>query len=169
MDHGYQDPFLVTLHGVVTGRMKEMGLSGRDLAKKLGPHYRSFSYWLDGQRKFPADLLGPLCLTIENYEVLDFVEQQVSRVAYPVPKIEKLPQIEDIKAIQRLVKEVGEALQSLSETLEDGIVEKRELDKTIPELDDVIRECAQLKHWLKDRYRADHRLKSGKQLGASQS
>ena len=39
--------------------------------------------------------------------------------------------------------------------MEDGIVEAHELDETLPELDDVIRECARLKHWLQRRHRAD--------------
>jgi len=73
--------------------------------------------------------------------------------------MDKIPKLEDVKAIQGLIKEVGEALESLAETLEDGIVEKHELEKTIPELDDVIRECARLKHWLHYHYRADHSVK----------
>jgi hypothetical protein len=54
-----------------------------------------------------------------------------------------------------IVKEVGEALDALAITLEDGIVEKHELESTVPEIDDVIRECARLKHWLEAHYRAD--------------
>jgi len=44
--------------------------------------------------------------------------------------------------------------------LEDGIVTEAELRKTIPELDDVIRECAHLKHWLEQRWRADGKRKA---------
>jgi hypothetical protein len=86
-------------------------------------------------------------------------------VAYSLPKIDNIAKMEDLKAIQGLVKEVGEALGSLAQTLEDGIVEKHELDKTIPELEDVIRECARLKHWLYDRYQADHTAKLRKAPG----
>jgi len=161
----HPDPFLVALDRVVTGRTKEMGMSHGDLAKKIDSHYRSFSYWLEGQRKFPADLLAKLCMALENYELLDLLEQQVGRVAYSVPKLDKLPKVEDVRTVQRLVKEVGEALESLAETLEDGIVEKHELEKTIPELDDVIRECARLKHWLYEHYRADHCVKVRKVVG----
>jgi hypothetical protein len=109
--------------------------------------------------------LAQLCIALENYELLDILERQVGRVAYPVPKIDKLPKVEDVRIVQRLVKEVGEALGSLAETLEDGIVEKHELDKTIPELDDVIRECARLKHWLHEHYQADHSVKMRKVSG----
>lgn len=153
------DPFLVTLDRVVRRRTKELGLSCADLAKRLGPHYRSFSYWLEGQRKFPADLVPQLCLALDNFELLDLLEHQVGRVAYALPKLENLPKIEDVRAIQGLVKEVGEALEALAVTLEDGIVEKHELERTIPALEDVIRECARLKHWLHDHYRADHSAK----------
>jgi hypothetical protein len=153
------EPFLLKLHRVVTHRTKELGIPHGDLARKINSHYRSFSYWLDGQRKFPADRLAQLCLALENYDLLDFLEHQVGRVAYAVPKMDRIPKMEDVKAIQGLVKEVGEALESLAQTLEDGIVEKHELEKTIPALDDVIRECARLKHWLHDHYRADHSAK----------
>ena len=159
------DVFLVTFDRVVRGRTKQMGISCRDLADKLGPHHRSFSYWLEGQRKFPADLVPQLCAILDNYELLDLLEQQVGRVAYPIPKIDKLPKMEDVRAIQGLVKEVGEALESLAETLEDGIVEKHELDKTIPALDDVIRECARMKHWLREHHAADHSVKLRKMPG----
>jgi len=159
MDDPNKDPFLLALDRVVRGRAKDKQLSLSDLAKQLGPHYRMFSYWLDGQRKFPADLLPKLCLALENYELLDLLEHQVGRVAYPLPKIDKLPKIEDVRAVQGLVKEVGEALQSLAKTLEDGIVEKHELEETVPQLEDVIRECARLKHWLYEHYEADHSVK----------
>jgi len=159
MDSSYQDPFLVTFDRVVHERTKALNMTCGQLAEKLGPHRRSFSYWLDGQRKFPADLLPRLCLALDNCELLDFLEQQVGRVGYPVPKIDKLPKIEDVKAVQALVKEVGKALESLAKTLEDGIVEKYELEETIPKLDDVIRECARLKHWLDAHYKADHSVK----------
>jgi hypothetical protein len=153
------DPFLVAFDRVVRERTKELRMSNGDLAKKLTSHPRSFSYWLDGQRKFPADLLGQLCVALDNFDLLDFLEHQVGRVAYPIPKIDKLPKMEDVRAVQGLVKEVSEALESLAQTLEDGIVEKHELENTIPTLDDVIRECARLKHWLHERHRADHSVK----------
>jgi hypothetical protein len=153
------EPFLLTLHSVVNRRTKELGIPHGDLARKINSHYRSFSYWLDGQRKFPADRLAQLCLALENCDLLDFLEQQVGRVAYTIPTMDKIAKIEDVRAIQSLVKEVGEALESLAQTLEDGIVEKHELEKTVPALDDVIRECARLKHWLQDHYEADHKMK----------
>lgn len=49
-------------------------------------------------------------------------------------------------AVSRLIREVGEALESVVETLADGIVlEKSELRTTIPKLQAVIQECASLK------------------------
>jgi len=160
-----REPFLLALDRVVRRRAKEKQKSLHELAQTLGPNYRMFSYWLNGQRKFPADILPHLCNELEDYELLDVLEQQAGRVAYSVPKIDVLPKIEDVRAVQRLVKEVGEALNSLAKTLEDGVVEKRELDETIPELDDVIRECAHLKHWLQEHYRADHSVKLREQPG----
>jgi hypothetical protein len=56
----------------------------------------------------------------------------------------------ELVAVSRLIKEVGEALESVAETLADGIVEERELKTTIPKIDKVIQECASLKYLLED-------------------
>jgi hypothetical protein len=63
--------------------------------------------------------------------------------------------IEDIDVVQRLVKEVGEALQELGNTLANGLVEDHEYPRTIAQLNDVVHECARLKQWLKMRWETD--------------
>ena len=143
------------LSRVVQNRTRELGTSPPKLAAKLGPDYRSFMYWLEGERRFPAELLPKLCMELEDYELLDTLEHEVSRVAYRIPDITHLRELHDVRAVQRLVMEVGEALNEMARTLEDGIVEKHELDRTVAELNDVIRECAHLKHWLEARHRKD--------------
>jgi hypothetical protein len=45
---------------------------------------------------------------------------------------------------------MGEALESVAETLADGTVEEGELRITIPKLEGVIQECASLKYLLED-------------------
>ncbi len=152
---GMCEPFRGLLIRVVGQETEKLKISTRTLAETLGPGYRSFMYWLEGRSKFPAEFLPKLCTVLGNYELLDLLEREAGRIAYPVPELAHLENLEDVRAVQRLVKEVGEALESLSKTLEDGIVEKHELDDTIPALDDVIRECARLKHWLHKRHHAD--------------
>jgi hypothetical protein len=154
------EPFHAILCRVVQTRTHELQTSPPKLAERLGPNYRSFMYWLEGERKFPAELLPKLCLELNDYELLDILERQAGRVAFRVPVIPSHSGVSDMKAMQRLVKEVGEALESLAETLEDGIVTEAELKKTIPELDDVIRECAHLKHWLEHRWQMDGKRKA---------
>jgi hypothetical protein len=117
-------------------------------------------YWLEGQRKFPAELLPRLCQELEDYEVMDVLERQMGRVAFRIPTEITVHQMSDLKATQKLVKEVGESLAALATMLEDGIVTESELRKTFPELDDVIRECAHLKHWLEERWRKDGKRKA---------
>jgi len=80
-----------------------------------------------------------------------------------VPSAATLSTTGDVKATQKLIKEVGEALESLANTLEDGIVTASELKKTIPELDDMFRECAHPKHWLEQRWRMDGRRRDSRQ------
>jgi hypothetical protein len=155
-----KEPFHATLCRVVQNRTRALGTSPPKLAAILGPDYRSFMYWLEGQRKFPAELLPKLCRELEDYELLNRLETEAGRVAYRIPEIAHLHNTGDVRVVQRLVKEVSDALQELANTLEDGIVEKHELDKTVSELDDVIRECAHLKHWLGERHQADFRKQS---------
>jgi len=121
----------------------------RLLAQQLGTNYRSLMYWLRGERHLPAHLLPQMCMLLNNYEALDLLESQVGRVAFKLPKIDvKLE--EELVAVSNLIREVGDALESVGETLADGVVEDRELRVTIPKLEAVIRECAALKYLLEE-------------------
>ena len=121
----------------------------RLLAQQLGTNYRSLMYWLRGERHLPAHLLPQLCVLLNNYEALDLLERQAERVAFKLPKpdvsLEK-----ELVAVSNLIREVGEALESVGETLADGVVEEKELQVTIPKLEAVIRECATLKYLLEE-------------------
>jgi hypothetical protein len=121
----------------------------RLLAQQLGTNYRSLMYWLRGERQLPAELLPRMCLLLKNYEALDFLESQAGRVAFKLPE----PDItleRELVAVSHLIREVGEALESVAETLADGVVEESELRTTIPKLEAVIQECASLKYLLED-------------------
>lgn len=121
----------------------------RLLAQQLGTNYRSLMYWLRGERPLPAHLLPGICGLLRNYDALDFLESQVGRVAFKIPD-PKVPLDKEVLAVSRLIKDVGEALESVAETLADGVVEERELRITIPKIDAVIQECASLKYLLED-------------------
>jgi hypothetical protein len=121
----------------------------RLLAQQLGTNYRSLMYWLRGERPVPAYLVPRLCLLLGNYEALDLLESQAGRVAFKLPE-PNLTLEKELVAVSHLIKEVGEALESVAETLADGIVEQSELRKTIPKLEAVIQECASLKCLLED-------------------
>jgi hypothetical protein len=148
--------FHATLCRVVQNGTQAMGTSVPKLAEKMGIKYRNFMYWLEGDWKFPAELVPRLCVELKDHRLLDVLEHEAGRVGYPLPDISQhVHNAADMREVQRLVREVGGALEALANTLEDGIVEKHELDKTLPELDDVIRECARLKHWLRHRHEID--------------
>ena len=121
----------------------------RLLAQQLGTNYRSLMYWLRGERQLPADLLPRMCVLLSNYEALDFLESQAGRVAFKLPEPDMTMERE-LVAVSHLIREVGEALESVAETLADGVVEEGELRTTIPKLEAVIQECASLKYLLED-------------------
>lgn len=121
----------------------------RLLARQLGTNYRSLMYWLRGERLLPAQYLPQMCVLLNNYEGLDFLESQAGRIAFKLPD----PQVtleKELVAISNLIKEVGEALESVAETLADGVVEENELRTTVPKLESVIQECASLKYLMED-------------------
>jgi hypothetical protein len=131
----------------------------RLLAQQLGTHYRSLMYWLRGERQIPAYLLPKMCLLLNNYEVLDLLERQAGRVAFKLPGPDNTLE-KELVAVSNLIREVGEALESIGDTLADGVVEESELKNTIPKLEAVIRECATLKYLLEELSRRKIRKKA---------
>jgi hypothetical protein len=130
----------------------------RLLAQQLGTSYRSLMYWLRGDRHVPAYLLPRICTLLGNYEALDLLESHAGRVAFKIPDPKQTSE-EEFKAISALIKDVGEALESIANTLADGVVEENELSVTIPKLEAVIQECASLKYWLEDLHKRKKRKK----------
>jgi hypothetical protein len=132
----------------------------RLLAQQLGVNYRSLMYWLRGDRPFPAHLLPGICTLIGNYEVLDSLESQAGRVAFKIPD-PHVPLEKELVAVSNLIRDVGEALESVAETLADGVVEESELKRTIPKIEAVIQECASLKYLLEELSKRRNKKKPG--------
>jgi len=78
---------------------------------------------------------------------LDVLESQAGRVAFKIPDPQETSEKEFL-VISKLMKDVGSALESIANTLADGIVEESELNATVPKLEAVIRECASVKYLL---------------------
>src|SRR5438309_3804436 len=124
----------------------------RLLAQQLGTNYRSLMYWLRGDRPIPAYLLPQICLLLGNYEPLDILESQAGRVAFKIPDPRQTSEKEFL-VISNLMKDVGAALESIANTLADGVVDEHELNNTIPKLEAVIRECASVNYLLETLYK----------------
>jgi regulatory protein CII len=121
----------------------------RLLAQQLGTNYRSLMYWLRGERPMPAYLLPRICVLLKNYEALDCLESESGRVAFKIPEPHVTSE-KELLAVSHLIREVGEALESVAETIADGTVVESELKTTLPKLEAVIQECASLKYLLED-------------------
>ena len=119
----------------------------RLLAQQLGTNYRSLMYWLRGDRPIPAELLPRICTLLKSFEPLDVLESQAGRVAFKIPDPQQTTEKEFL-IISNLMKDVGAALESIANTLADGVVEENELNATIPKLEAVIQECASVKYLL---------------------
>lgn len=150
------EPFHLVAQRIVDEKKRTSKLRPKEMAGRLNVSHQTFLRWLrNGEYHMPAEKLPEMCRILDNFELLDALEERAGRVAFAVPDITESLPADDVIAVQRLVKEVGEALQSLAETLKDHRVEEWEVRKTAPELDDVIRECVRLKYWLKQRSRTD--------------
>src|SRR5437867_12022777 len=119
----------------------------RLLAQQLGTNYRSLMYWLRGDRPIPGELLPRICVLLRNFEPLDVLESQAGRVAFKIPDPQQTTEKEFL-VISNLMKDVGSALESIANTLADGVVDEHELNNTIPKLEAVIRACASVKYLL---------------------
>jgi len=124
----------------------------RLLAQQLGTNYRSLMYWLRGDRPIPAELLPRICVLLKNFEALDVLESQAGRVAFKIPDPQQTTEKEFL-VIANLMKDVGVALESIANTLADGVVDESELNNTIPKLEAVIQECASVKYLLETLYK----------------
>jgi hypothetical protein len=124
----------------------------RLLAQQLGTNYRSLMYWLRGDRPIPAELVPKICVLLKNFEALDVLESQAGRVAFKIPDPQQTSEKEFL-VIANLMKDVGAALESIANTLADGVVDEPELNNTIPKLEAVIRECASVKYLLENLYK----------------
>jgi hypothetical protein len=119
------------------------------VATQLGVSYRVLMHYFGNnpERRFPAELLPKFCEIVGDHGPLDFVEQEAGRMAFTLPPIDQ-SETEQVMGIGKLMKEASEAVAVLSKTIQDGVVDKREAEHTIAEIDDVIRHCAELRHWL---------------------
>ena len=124
----------------------------RLLAQQLGTNYRSLMYWLRGDRPIPAELLPRICVLLKDFEALDILESQAGRVAFKIPDPQQTTEKEFL-VIANLMKDVGVALESIANTLADGVVDESELNNTIPKLEAVIQECASVKYLLESLYK----------------
>jgi hypothetical protein len=124
----------------------------KTLADELGVGYQSLAYYLSARNNIPAFILPDICKALGDVGALNVLEERAGRVSYRVPSFsgDSIAK-DDLKAVQKLVKEVAEALEALSDTLKDDFVEVSELERTRPQLNDVIRECVRLANWLEQR------------------
>ena len=160
------EPFHLIVQRIIDEAKGTSKVSPKSIAQDLKVSHQTVLRWLRNDKyHMPAEKLPDLCKILGNFKLLDALEEQAGRVAFVVP--EKGPLASgDVIAVQRLVKEVGGALQCLAETLEDHVVEDWEVEKTVPELEDVIRECVRLQYWLRERSRADRQKIKSPKLGA---
>lgn len=126
----------------------------RLVSDRLGVGYRVLMHWIgdDPTRRFPAELVPKFCKVVGNFEVLDYLEHQVGRLAFEIPAAEQVSN-QNVRHAHVLMKETTEAIGVLLKAFEDGFIEEREARHTIAELNDVIRQCVRVRYWLEQQTR----------------
>jgi hypothetical protein len=77
-------------------------------------------YWLRGDRPIPAELVPQICVLLKNFEPLDILESPAGRVAFKIPGPQPTSERE-ILVISKLMRDVRSALESIANTLADGL------------------------------------------------
>jgi len=61
----------------------------REIAREWGISYKSLNSWLSTgpKNRFPAEFLVPLCKALNNYRLLDCLEESSDRIAFGLPAL----------------------------------------------------------------------------------
>jgi hypothetical protein len=151
------ESFRTTADRIIKTALKIRGIGPNELLAKIGmppsqANYRKYRRWFEGPDRFPAERVGPICKALENYELLDIVEEQAGRVGAFVPHFVEDAKMEDVLVIHRFVRAVGGALNKLGETLENSVIDDNHLEPTLKEMNNVIAECVRLRQLLRKRH-----------------
>lgn len=93
--------------------------------------------------RFPLKRLIPLIRATGDFQVLDFIERSLGRVAVPLPDPAK--SYRDIYCMSlKSVKEFGELMGVLEQSLEDGSLTKNETERIVREGHEAIQAIVNL-------------------------
>jgi hypothetical protein len=85
----------------------------------------------------------------KDYSPLDVIEEMMGRVAYTIPKPEPGDTVKNIAALMAaLARECSDNLIALSNAVEDGRIDKREAQKCLKEINDMIKLSVKAKAYL---------------------
>lgn len=119
------------------------------LASRLGISYRQLRYFVsgDGERRFPLDLVVPFCQLLNDFRLLNHLEEQAGRIAFRLPA-NRRPGAADISDLHQLLEESMEAVKTASASMRDDFVDSSEASLIISDLDVILRHCIELRYWL---------------------
>lgn len=116
------------------------------IAEELSKPYTTFMREInpnDQGAKFGVTELVSVTRITNDFTALDYIEHQLDRVAFKVPTA--LPSHREInKEINATIKEFSELLQGVTDSMEDGRVTNRELDRCRKEAYDLIQQTTVL-------------------------
>jgi hypothetical protein len=84
-----------------------------------------------------------------DFRALDHIETALGRVAFGIPKMESNHMLSMMDLVSRLAKEFGENIEEMSSALKDGVITKKEAQRSIKENWDLIKVCIELDVYLK--------------------
>ncbi len=123
-------------------------LDARQIAERLGVRY---GYLLDAANpdredtQFQARLVVPLTVLTGRYDLMDYLEREVGRVAFAVPQSPAGEHADLFTALAEAMRELGEDAERLRLAVDDGTITSDEAEAFEHEADETIAAIARMK------------------------
>lgn len=135
----------------------------RNMANAIGKQYQTLSNELDHRENFKLGAItlfqileitqemdAPVQSREAGIKVLDMIEDSLGRVAFQIPIPVKGDMLPVMAMVGAMSKEFGESIQDMAAALADGHITRKEAQKCMKEIWDVVKECVKLWAYLRD-------------------
>ena len=120
-------------------------LSLKEIAERVGVregYLRQAASQYDDAHRFQAELIIPITAATGNFAIVDYLERALGRIAISLPHVAGRGDVFERTA--ELMRELGEAVETIRASLTDGRVTAEEAERVRKEIHDVHTKLAAL-------------------------
>jgi hypothetical protein len=85
---------------------------------------------------------------VTDFEPLNYIEETFGRTAFFIPRLNADDPAPIMKLVAKISKEFGETVQEVAKALEDGVLDKKEIQRCRKENNDLIKACVEMNAYL---------------------